>query len=252
MIRVALVDDEPLAREGLRLWLARESDVTVVGEAGTPAEAVALLRAERPDLVFLDVQMPGGDGFGVLEAAGAEHLPEVVFVTAHEKHALRAFDLAALDFLLKPVGEERFRLALARARVELARGSERAGPARVSALLDHVHAVRTGGTRRIERFAVRTRDRFVIVPAADVRWIAAAANYAELHVADGTHLVRATLAELEAGLDPARFARIHRGTIVRLDFVREVVPAAHGDCDVVLRDGEVLKLSRRFRSRLLP
>lgn len=251
-MRVALVDDEPLAREGLRLWLAGEPDVELVGEAGTPAEAVALIRRERPDLVFLDVQLPGGDGFGVLEAAGAEHLPEVVFVTAHEKHALRAFDLAALDFLLKPVAEERFRLALARARTELARGAEREGPARVTALLDHVRAARAGEARRIERFAVRTRDRYVIVPASDVRWIGAAANYAELHVAGGTHLVRATMAELEAGLDPGQFARIHRGTIVRLDGVREVVPAAHGDFDVVMADGTLLRLSRRFRSRLLP
>jgi two-component system LytT family response regulator len=251
-MRVAIVDDEPVAREGLRMWLATEPDTAIVGEAGSPAEAVEMVLRERPDLLLLDVQMPEGDGFDVLEAIGAEHLPEVIFVTAHERHALRAFDAAALDFLLKPVGEERFRRALARARAELSRGETREGPARLSALLDHVHAARAGGARRIERFAVRTRDRFVIVPAREVRWISAAANYAELHVAGGTHLVRATLAELEAGLDPAVFARIHRGTIVRLDCVREVIPAAHGDCDVVLADGAVLKLSRRFRSRLLP
>lgn len=251
-MRVAIVDDEPVAREGLRMWLATEPDTVVVGEAGSPAEAVELVLRERPDLLFLDVQMPGGDGFDVLEAVGAGHLPEVIFVTAHERHALRAFDAAALDFLLKPVGEERFRRALARARAELARGEAREGPARLSALLDHVRAAREGGARRIERFAVRTRDRFVIVPAREVRWISAAANYAELHLAGATHLVRATLAELEAGLDPAVFARIHRGTIVRLDCVREVIPAAHGDFDVVLTDGAVLKLSRRFRARLLP
>jgi two-component system LytT family response regulator len=251
MIRVAIVDDEPVAREGLRLWLATEPDVTVVGEAGSPAEAIAFLRRERPDLLFLDVQMPDGDGFDVLEAIAVEHLPEVVFVTAHERHALRAFDVAALDFLLKPVREDRFRTALDRARRELERGEERQGPARLSALLDHVRGARGGGERRIERFAVRTRDRFVIVPAAQVRWIASAANYAELHLSDGTHLVRATLAELEAGLDPERFARIHRGTLVRVDCVREVIPASHGDYDVVLDDGTVLKLSRRYRSRLL-
>lgn len=251
-MRVAIVDDEPVAREGLRLWLAHEPDVTVVGEAGSPAEAVGLVLRERPDLLFLDVQMPGGDGFDVLESIAAEHLPEVIFVTAHERHALRAFDAAALDFLLKPVGEARFRRALDRARAELARGEAREGPARLSALLDHVRGAREGGVRRIERFAVRTRDRFVIVPAREVRWISAAANYAELHLAGATHLVRATLAELEAGLDPAAFARIHRGTIVRLDFVREVIPAEHGDFDVVLTDGAVLRMSRRFRGRLLP
>lgn len=252
MIRVALVDDEPVAREGLRLWLSIEPDITVVGEAGNPAEAVALVLRERPDLLFLDVQMPDGTGFDVIERVGGEHLPEVVFVTAHERHALRAFDLAALDFLLKPVREERFRLALERARRELERGDAREGPARLSALLDHVRAAPgSGGTRRIERFAVRTRDRFVIVPASEVRWIGAAGNYAELHLAGRAHLVRATLAELETGLDPARWARIHRGTLVRLDVVREVIPATHGDYDVVLEGGETLKLSRRFRGRLL-
>jgi two-component system LytT family response regulator len=252
VIRTVLVDDEPVAREGLRLWLAAEPDVRVVGEAGSPAEAIALVIREKPDLLFLDVQMPGGDGFDVLDGISAHHLPEVVFVTAHERHALRAFDLAALDFLLKPVKEERFRLALDRARGGLARGDEREGPARLSALLDHVRAPNPWGRRRIERFAVRTRDRFVIIPAAEVIWIGSAANYAELHLAGASHLVRATLAELEAGLDPERFARIHRGTIVRVDCVREVFPASHGDYDVALTDGTRLRLSRRYRSRLLP
>jgi two-component system LytT family response regulator len=252
MIRVGLVDDEPVAREGLRLWLAGEPDVAIVGEAGNPAEAIAMVLREKPDLLFLDVQMPDANGFAVLEAVSREHLPEVVFVTAHERHALRAFDVSALDFLLKPVREERFRAALDRARHELARGEAREGPARLSALLDHVGgSAGADGARRIERFAVRTRDRFVIVLAADVEWIGAAGNYVELHLADAAHLVRATMAELEAGLDPARFARIHRGTLVRIDCVREVVPATHGDSDVVLRDGSVLKMSRRYRGRVL-
>jgi two-component system LytT family response regulator len=251
-MRIALVDDEPMAREGLRLWLHDEADAEIVGEAGSAREAIALVLREKPDLLFLDVQMPEGTGFDVLEGISAEHLPEVIFVTAHERHALRAFDVSALDFLLKPVREERFREAVSRARAELARGEAREGPARLSALLDHLRAPPgPDGARRIERFAVRTRDRFVIVPAADVRWIGSAANYAELHLAGATHLVRATLAELEAGLDAARFARIHRGTIVRLDCVREVIPASHGDYDVVLDDGTALKLSRRYRSRLL-
>lgn len=251
-MRVVLVDDEPMAREGLRLWLASEPDVVIAGEAGTPADAIALILRERPDLVFLDVQMPEADGFAVLEAISRDHLPEVVFVTAHERHALRAFDVSALDFLLKPVREERFRAALGKARSELARGEGRDGPARLSALLDRVRGSGgIDGERRIERFAVRTRDRFVIVPAAGVDWVGAAGNYAELHVGEATHLVRATLAELEAGLDPASFARIHRGTLVRLARVREVVPATHGDYDVVLIDGTVLKMSRRFSARLL-
>jgi two-component system LytT family response regulator len=253
MIRVVLVDDEPVAREGLRIWLASEPDLTIVGEAGTPAAAIALLLAERPDLVFLDVQMPEGDGFSVLEAVSREHVPEVVFVTAHERHALRAFEVSALDFLLKPVREERFHAALAKARREIARGESREGPAKLSALLDRLRGGGDpDGPRRIERFAVRTRDRFVIVPAAEVEWISAAGNYAELHVGSATHLVRATLAELEEGLDPARFARIHRGTLVRLDRVREVIPATHGDYDVILDGGHTLRMSRRYRTRILP
>lgn len=251
MIRVVLVDDEPVAREGLRMWLQDESDIAIVGEAGTPAAAIALIVAERPDLVFLDVQMPDADGFAVLEAVSREHLPEVVFVTAHERHALKAFEVAALDFLLKPVREERFRAALARVRRELARGESRDGPAKLSALLDRIRGGDPAAPRRIERFAVRTRDRFVIVPASEVEWITAAGNYAELHVGNTTHLVRATLAELEEGLDAALWARIHRGTLVRLDRVREIVPATHGDYDVVLEGGHVLKLSRRYKERLL-
>ena len=251
MIRVAIVDDEPVARAGLRLWLEHEPDLAIVGEAGAIPDAVELVLRERPDLLFLDIQMPEGDGFDVLEAIAGQHLPEIVFVTAHERHALRAFDVAALDFLLKPVREERFRTALERARRELSRGPQREGPARLSALLDHVRGAEPDGARRIERFAVRTRDRFVIVPASAVRWIGAAANYAELHLAGVTHLVRATMVELEQGLDPARFARIHRGTIVRVECVRAVVPATHGDYDGVLADGHTLKLSRRYRSRLL-
>jgi len=252
MIRVVLVDDEPVAREGLRIWLAGEPDLTIVGEAGAPAAAIALILAERPDLVFLDVQMPEGDGFSVLEAVSREHVPEVVFVTAHERHALRAFEVSALDFLLKPVREERFHAALAKARREIARGESREGPAKLSALLDRLRGGGDpDGPRRIERFAVRTRDRFVIVPAAEVEWISAAGNYAELHVGSATHLVRATLAELEEGLDPARFARIHRGTLVRLDRVREVVPASHGDYDVILDGGHTLRMSRRYKGRLL-
>ena len=252
MIRVALVDDEPMAREGLRLWLAREADVEIAGEAGTPHDAIALVLRERPDLLFLDVQMPDADGFSVLEAVSREHLPEVVFVTAHERHALRAFDVSALDFLLKPVREERFRAALEKARRELDRGEAREGPARLSALLDRVRGSGgVDGPRRIERFAVRVRDRFVIVPAADVEWIGAAGNYAELHLAGATHLVRATLNELEAGLDPARFARVHRRSLVRLDCVREVIPATHGDYDLVLASGAALKLSRRYAGRVM-
>jgi len=153
-LRVVIVDDEPLARVVVREYITMHPGVEVVAECANGFEAVKAVSELSPDLVFLDVQMPDADGFSVLEAVSREHLPEVVFVTAHERHALRAFDVSALDFLLKPVREERFRLALERARRELERGAEREGPARLSALLDHVRAGSVEGPRRIERFAV--------------------------------------------------------------------------------------------------
>ena len=192
------------------------------------------------------------DGLACLRDATAS--PDVDLAAAATLAELAGVDGVRLGVSedLKPVREERFRAALAKARHELSRGEAREGPARVSALLDHLHApAGADGTRRIERFAVRTRDRFVIVLAADVEWIGSAGNYAELHLAGATHLVRATMAELEAGLDPARFARIHRGTLLRLDRVREVIPATHGDYDVRLRDDTLLRMSRRYQGRVL-
>jgi two-component system LytT family response regulator len=252
VIRVVIVDDEPLAREGLRLRLEREPGITVVAEAGSGSAAVATILSERPDLVFLDVQMPGGDGFQVLDRVAGQHLPEVVFVTAHDRHAVRAFEVHALDYLLKPIVDERFEAALRRARAELERGVARANPARLSDLLDDLRRPDAAGASPLRRFAVRDRDRFRLIAVEEVRWFAAAGNYVEVHTAAGTHLIRDGIAALERRLDPGRFARIHRSTIVRLDGVREIVPTPHGDFEVVLDDGTRLGMSRTHRSRLLP
>ena len=241
MIRALVVDDEPLAREGLVLRLRKESDFAVVGEADGGVAAVAALRELRPDLVVLDVQMPDLDGFGVLREAGPSGLPQVVFVTAHEQHALRAFEVSALDYVLKPVTDERLAEALRKARAVH-------GPDdRVARLLDHLD-----GREHARRLVARERDRFVLVPVEDIRWIAAAGNYAEIHDRKGrVLLVRSTLSELEQRLDPAEFARIHRSTLVRLAEARELRPDAHGDYDLALDDGTVLAVGRAYRDRLL-
>lgn len=251
MLRVVIVDDEPLAREGLRIRLAREGDIEVVCESAGGEHAVATIVHERPDLVFLDVQMPELDGFTVLERASGEWLPEVVFVTAFDRHALRAFEVHALDYLLKPLTDERFADALAHARARLAAGDANPVPQRLGQMLD-ARARGSAGAGYLERLAVPYRGRFVLIPVNDVEWFAAAANYVEVHVAEESYLVRSTLRDLEAHLDPARFARIHRSTIVNLERVREIMPEVDGDFEVVLHGGQRLAMSRGRRHRLMP
>jgi len=253
VIRTLIVDDEPLARDGLRVRLQRESDVEIIGEAGDGPGAVEAIRSLHPDLVFLDIQMPGMGGFEILEQVAAEHLPIVVFVTAHDEHALRAFDVHALDYLLKPVADDRFLESLRRARAALDAETPAAGMReRLAGALDAQAAAATAASPAvIRRFVVKERGRYLLVPAEEVSWIGAAGNYAEIHARGGAYLVRATIADLAARLDPARFARIHRSTIVQIDRIREIIPEWHGDFDVVMEDGTTLRMSRGFRDRLL-
>lgn len=244
MIRVALVDDEPLARRGLRLHLAGEADVTVVGEAGDGPAAVRLLGALEPDLVFLDVQMPGMNGLEVLAEVAAVHLPVVIFVTAWDRYAIRAFEVRAIDYLLKPFTRERFAESLRRARRELAtRGKDGPDPGVVDLLAP--------GGAPLERLTVRSGDRYLLVPTDQIDWLQAAANYVEIHRGERRYLLRSTLAALERQLDPRRFVRIHRSRLVALDRVTEIRPDAHGDYDVTLRTGAVIRMSRTYRDRLL-
>lgn len=238
---VLLVDDEPPARTKLRRFIEDDARARVVAEAGDGAEAVRLIETLAPDIVFLDIQMPELDGFGVLEAVDPDRMPHVIFVTAHDQHAVRAFEVRALDYLLKPIDRGRFTDALNRALERLD-----AGPADVHAVLDELPPER----RRLERFLVRSRGRMVLVPVERVDWIGGAGNYVELHADGDTHLVRGTLAEIEARLPAGRFARIHRSAIVNLDRVRELHGWSHGDLMVELHDGTRLRLSRRFRDRL--
>ena len=244
-IRVLVVDDEPPARRKLLTHLKHEPEVEIAGEAGDGLEAVESIRHLTPDLVFLDVQMPGLNGFEVLEVVGSQAMPLVVFVTAYDDFALDAFAVEAVDYLLKPFDGGRFRKAFERARRRLA---ERSGEGeRLERLLQ---AVLPQG-ERLQRLVVRKGERIFLVPVAEVIRLAAAGNYVEVHTEKGTFLLRETMASLERRLDPERFARIHRSEIVNVDAIRELQPFFHGDYIVVLANGERRRLSRRFQDRLL-
>ncbi|MGE0554266.1 MAG: LytR/AlgR family response regulator transcription factor [Gemmatimonadales bacterium] len=245
-IRAVIVDDEPLARQGLRELLEPEPDIRVVAECGDGEDAVRAVERERPDLLLLDIQMPGLDGFGVL-ARLAPPRPVVVFVTAHDAFALQAFEAHAIDYLLKPVEPDRFRRALERARAQL--GHEQR--ALVAARLDELLATLPKRPRYPSRLTVRDGPRVSFVPVDEIDWIEAAGNYARLHVGAARHLLRETMSGLEETLDPERFVRIHRSTIVNVARIREIQPWFKGDHLVVLEDGTKLSLTRKYRSRLI-
>lgn len=255
MIRTLIVDDEPPARSILRAHLAGEPDLEIVGEAEDGASAVARIKSLEPDLVFLDVQMPGMDGFDVIRAVAPLHLPVVVFVTAHDRFALQAFDVHALDYLLKPFSAERFHETLTRARAELARSDDRTSPSRIAEMLDE----RPGGSPALEdaqgmirRFVVRERNRFLIIAVDEVDWIESAGNYASLHARGRRFLIRETMNDLARRLDPAKFARIHRQAIVHLDRIGEVRADEQGGYEAVMQTGDVLPVGRHYREALLP
>jgi two-component system, LytTR family, response regulator len=257
-IRTFIVDDEMLAREAIRLRLAGEADFEVIGEAADGPDAVRQMTKLHPDLVFLDVQMPEMNGFEVIERVAPLHLPIVVFVTAYDQYALRAFESHALDYLLKPFTASRFGAALDRARLEVAKAGDEESQRRLLALLnDRVRnrdqAADPGGSRSyLTRLTVKHEQRIKLVKTEDIDWIESSANYACLHLGAATYVVRMTMSELERRLDPAQFARIHRSTIVQIDRIKEIVPAWHGDFDLTLMDGTVLRLTRNYRARLLP
>ncbi len=244
-IRAFVVDDEPPARRRLVELLEREPDIEVGGTFAAGAEALAAIAKEPPDLLFLDVQMPGLDGFQLLDRVEPDRRPIIVFVTAYDAYALKAFEVRALDYLLKPFSDERFDATLARARERVRSREREALGEKVLAIVGAPHA-----RPYVSRLAVRNRGQVRFLEVGDVEWIEAAGVYATIHEGGREHLVRESLAALEARLDPARFARIHRSAIVALDRVIELRLDDRGGCRVVLRDGTLLPLSRQKREEL--
>jgi two-component system LytT family response regulator len=239
-----IVDDERLAREGLRQLLLRDPDITAIQEARNGREAVKLIRASRPDLVFLDVQMPEMDAFGVIQEVGLAAMPLVVFVTAHDAHAIRAFEISAIDYLLKPVTGARFEQALARAKAQLRAPAD--GQAQIVSLLETIASPQ----RFLKRVAVRSPGKTYFVNIDDVEWIGAAENYVELHVGETTHLLHVKMGTLEDSLDPAMFLRIHRSLIVNIGGIKEMQSANHGEYMIVLHSGVRLQSSRTYHAKL--
>lgn len=248
-VRVLIADDEPPARAKVRRFLAADPEVDVVGEAGSGPEAVEAIRRLRPELLFLDIQMPGADGFGVLAALEGEALPHVVFVTAYDAYALRAFEVHAVDYLLKPFDADRFRTALVRAK-ERVRARVPADDDLEQRIRRVLAEARPAPAAYLDRVLVRTGGRAVFVRTDEVDWLEAEENYVRLHAGTESYLVRGTLAGLEERLDPAKFIRVHRSHVVNLGSIRELHPWSHGDWMIVLRDGRELMLSRRYRDRI--
>jgi two-component system LytT family response regulator len=250
-IRVLIVDDEPLARRTIRGLLREDAEVEVVGECGSGAEAVSSIRGQPPDLLFLDIQMPGMSGFDVLSQVEHERIPAIVFVTAFDEYALRAFEVHALDYLLKPFTDDRFREALAQAKSHV-RLKELSRLSRSLRALLNDRAGEDAPRRKsfLTRFMIRLGSRVVFVNPSDVDWIEADNYYAKLHVAGKAHLLRVSMNELEEKLDPRAFLRIHRSSIINLDRVKELHQNPGGEYVVVLKDGTELKLSRARRERL--
>jgi two-component system LytT family response regulator len=258
VIRTFIVDDEPLAREAIRLRLNGEPDIEIVGEAGDGLDAVRQMTRLRPDLVFIDIHMREMSGFEVVERVAETHLPIVIFVTAYDQYALRAFEAHALDYLLKPFTSNRFAAALYRARLEVAKAADRDSQIRLLSLLterlrlrDHGPGSGSDAPAYLSRLTVKHNSRIALIKTDDIDWIESSANYANLHVGSATSfVVRMTMLELERRLDPARFARIHRSSIVQIDRIKDIAPAFHGDFSLTLRNGTTLRLTRNYRERL--
>lgn len=254
-IRALIVDDEPMAREGIRVLLRDDPEIEVVGECAGGREAIRAIREVEPNLVFLDVQMPEVDGFDVVEEVGVENMPAVIFVTAYDQYALGAFEVAALDYLLKPYDDERFATAVRRAKQQLRQGEVGDLTRRLISLLEK----QPGQTatepsfpagKYLQRIMLKTGGRVTFLRVEEIDWIEAEGDYVRLHVGGRQHLLRDTMKRLEEQLDPSRFARTHRSTIVNLDRIKELHPFFHGDYLIVLKDGTELKLSRGRRRSL--
>ena len=245
-IRTLIVDDEPLGRERIRTLLDDDAEIEVVGECSDGKKAVAAIERTGPDLVYLDVQMPEMDGFAVLDAIAGERMPAIIFVTAYDRYAVKAFEVHALDYLLKSFDRERFQAALRRAKEQIRASREGLWNERLTGLLEDLQARQ----KRLTRLVIRSAGRIFFLRVEEIDWLEAADNYVRIHAGRESHLVRETLQSLEGRLDPSKFLRIHRSTLVNLDRIQELQPLFHGDYVVKLLDGTELSLSRSYRERL--
>lgn len=245
-IKAIIVDDEPPARNKIHELLKMEPDIEVIDECSNGREAVISIATNSPDLVFLDIQMPELDGFGVIEALGAERLPAVVFVTAYDHYAVQAFEVHAVDYLLKPFDRQRFQTALSRAREHLQVNQRDKINQQLNSLLRQLKSPKP----QSERFVVKSGGRVFFLKNDEIDWIEAAGNYVRLHVGTETHLLRETMNAIQKKLDAGRFIRIHRSTFVNIEKIKELQPWFHGEYVVILRDGTQLTMSRSYRSNL--
>lgn len=249
-LRVAIIDDEPLARDGVALELESQPDVEIVAACADGATAIRAIRELEPDLVFLDVKMPGQSGFEVIEAVGRERMPPVIFLTAYEEHAVRAFRFNAIDYLLKPLDGVKLTEALQRARTAISRNDLTRRARDLAALLDHLAADRDDAAAHDEAIVVRSPGSIRILKPAEVVWISADGDYVTIHTEHGTHLVRDSLRNMQTRLEPHGFRRAHRSSLVSLRRIRELVLCDSGDYDAVLENGTRLKIGRLYKDAL--
>jgi two-component system, LytTR family, response regulator len=254
-LKTAIVDDEPLARDLLRLLLARHADIEIVAECQNGREAVACLQSAPPlaniDLLFLDVEMPGASGFEVVEQIGLKHLPPTIFVTAYQKHAVRAFEVNAIDYLTKPVEPERLSVALQRVREKIAARGALLTQAQLEAVLQGLKGAGDDALSHVTRFLVKDGAKEILLPADKIDWVEAAEYYCCLHSGGRRYMLRETISELSRKLDSGRFVRIHRSSIVNLDRIREIYREGQSEGSIVLADGQRLKMSKAGRQKLV-
>jgi two-component system LytT family response regulator len=241
-LRILIVDDEPIAREGVRVQIAKDPSAEIVAECTDGLTAVEAIRELTPDVVFLDVQMPGMDGFEVLQNLDVENRPAIIFVTAYDKYALKAFDVNAVDYLLKPFDTERFEKAFNRAKAEIGKFDADSLTLRLQKLIDTARPAQ----KYLERLVVKSSGRIFFLLVDEIDWIEAADNYVDVHTGRESHLIRETLTALETKLAPERFIRIRHSAIVNVDHIKELHPLFKGAYEIVLRNGTKLRSSRRY------
>jgi len=244
---ILIVDDEPIARKGIRRFLNAESDIEIIGECADGVEAVEMIQQQKPDLVLLDIQMPELDGFGVIEALEGKNIPVVIFITAFDEFALKAFSVHALDYLLKPLKQEQFHVALERAKAILGFKQKKQFEEQLNTMLKFVSSHRT----YLERLIIKSNKSIIVLNVRDVDWFEAYGDYIRVHCNMKTHLIKNTMTELEKSLDPKMFVRVHRSTILQLNRVKELRPLSNGDYVVTLSDGANVSLSRTYSEKVL-